>query len=62
MLYNISKHFSSRLKILYLIDNHISDDGLEQMFSGFTLYLDELYVSYNRLTHKSIETLNKHAH
>lgn len=39
MLYNISKYFTPRLKILYLIDNHITDDGLEQMFSGITLFL-----------------------
>jgi hypothetical protein len=62
MLYNISKYFTSRLKVLYLIDNHISDDGLEQMFGGVTIFLDEIYISYNKITYKGIETLNKHAH
>ena len=32
------------------------------MFNGSNLYLDELYISYNKLTHKGIETLNKYAH
>lgn len=31
-LFNISKYFNPRLKVLYLIDNFITDDGLEQMF------------------------------
>ena len=62
MLFNISKYFTQRLKVLFLIDNHITDDGLEQMFNGSNLFLDELYISYNRLTHKGIETLNKYAH
>lgn len=62
MLYNISKYFTARLKILYLIDNHLTDEGLDQMFNGVTLYLEELYISYNKISHKGIETLNKHAH
>jgi len=62
ILYNISKYFTSRMKILYLIDNHITDDGLEQMFSGITLTLEEFYISYNKITYKGIETLNKHVH
>ena len=54
ILYNISKYFTPRMKILYLIDNYITDDGLEQMFSGITLTLEELYISYNKITHKGI--------
>lgn len=38
MLFSISKYFTQRLRILYLIDNHITDDGLEQMFFN-NLYL-----------------------
>jgi hypothetical protein len=31
MLRNISRHFTQRLKVLYLIDNQITDEGVEQM-------------------------------
>jgi hypothetical protein len=61
MLFNISKNFTQRLRILYLIDNHISDEGLEQMFLN-NLYLEQLFISYNKLTFKCIESLNKKAH
>ena len=61
LLFNISKYFTQRLRILYLIDNHITDDGLEQMFFH-NLYLEQLYISYNRLTFKCIESLSKKAH
>ena len=54
ILYNISKYFTPRMKVLCLIDNYITDEGLEQMFSGITLTLDELYISYNKITHKGI--------
>ena len=60
LLFSISKYFTQRLRILYLIDNYITDDGLEQMFFN-NLYLEQLYISYNKLTFKCIESLNKKA-
>jgi hypothetical protein len=61
LLFNLSKYFTQRLRILYIIDNHITDEGLEQMFFH-NLYLEQLFISYNRLTFKCIESLSKKAH
>ncbi len=63
----LSKCFPQKLKVLYIIDNKITDDGLESMFINMNHYdisrqnnddkvhtLDELYISYNKLTQRSI--------
>lgn len=63
ILKELSAGFTSRLKKLYLIDNKITDEGIQNLFEGETifnnLYLEELYVSFNKLTSKSIDLLAK---
>lgn len=41
------------------MDNDITDDGLEQMFLKMRQPLESLYVSYNDLTSRAIEVINK---
>lgn len=64
ILEKISSFFPAKLKHLYLIDNKINDDGLEYMFKNLVpgTNLESLYVSYNNLTQRSIEVINRYCY
>lgn len=61
----ISTAFPSKLKHLHLVDNQITDDGLEYMLRNIQnhgIHLESLYVSYNNLGQRAVEILNKYCY
>ena len=44
------------------MDNYITDDGLESMFMNMQFSLESLHVSYNNLTSRSIEIINRYSY
>ena len=42
-----------------MMDNNITDDGLEMMFLNKRQPVESLFVSYNKLTSRSIEIINR---
>lgn len=55
-------HYFSKIKHLYIMDNQITDNGLELMFENMRHSLESLYVSYNKLTHRAIEIINSYSY
>ena len=59
---SFSECFSKRIRHLYIMDNYITDDGLESMFMNMQFSLESLHVSYNNLTSRSIEIINRYSY
>lgn len=61
MLKEISVHFPSNLKSIHLMDNEITDDGIESMLTIMKnpQLIESLYLSYNKLTDKTISYLER---